>query len=96
MLFEGRDLLTLSDEELRKVRGEEIAMIFQDPLSSLHPFYRVGDQLVEAVRAHHDVSKQAAQGPRGRDARSSSASRSRARASTPIRTSSRAACASAR
>jgi peptide/nickel transport system ATP-binding protein len=60
VLFEGRDLLKLSGEELRAVRGEEIAMIFQDPLSSMHPFYRVGDQLVEAVRAHHDVSKQAA------------------------------------
>jgi peptide/nickel transport system ATP-binding protein len=60
VLFEGRDLLKLSEEELRSIRGEEIAMIFQDPLSSLHPFYRVGDQLVEAVRAHHDVSKKAA------------------------------------
>ena len=60
MLFEGRDLLTMPEDELRKIRGEEIAMIFQDPLSSLHPFYRVGDQLVEAVRAHHDVSKAAA------------------------------------
>jgi peptide/nickel transport system ATP-binding protein len=57
VVFEGRDLLKLPDEELRRVRGEEIAMIFQDPLSSLHPFYRVGDQLTEAVRAHHDVSK---------------------------------------
>src|SRR5215210_5940427 len=54
VLFEGRDLLTLPPEELRAVRGEDIAMIFQDPLSSLHPFYRVADQLVEAVRAHHD------------------------------------------
>jgi peptide/nickel transport system ATP-binding protein len=60
VLFEGRDLLKLSEDELRAVRGEEIAMIFQDPLSSLHPFYRVGDQLIEAVRAHHDVSKKAA------------------------------------
>jgi peptide/nickel transport system ATP-binding protein len=60
VIFEGRDLLTMSAEELRKIRGEEIAMIFQDPLSSLHPFYRVGDQLIEAVRAHHDVSKSAA------------------------------------
>jgi peptide/nickel transport system ATP-binding protein len=60
VLFEGRDLLKLSEDELREVRGEEIAMIFQDPLSSLHPFYRVGDQLVEAVRAHHEVSKKAA------------------------------------
>jgi peptide/nickel transport system ATP-binding protein len=60
VLFNGQDLLSMSEDELRKVRGEEIAMIFQDPLSSLHPFYRVGDQLVEAVRAHHKVSKQAA------------------------------------
>ena len=59
VLFEGRDLLAMDDAELRKVRGEEIAMIFQDPLSSLHPFHRIGDQLVEAIRAHHDVSKQA-------------------------------------
>jgi peptide/nickel transport system ATP-binding protein len=60
VLFEGRDLLAMDDAELRKVRGEEIAMIFQDPLSSLHPFHKIGDQLVEAVQAHHDVSKQAA------------------------------------
>jgi peptide/nickel transport system ATP-binding protein len=60
VLFDGRDLLTLPAEELRAVRGEDIAMIFQDPLSSLHPFYRVGDQLAEAVRAHHDVSAKAA------------------------------------
>jgi peptide/nickel transport system ATP-binding protein len=60
ILFDGVDLLTLGDEEMRRLRGNDIAMIFQDPLSSLHPFYRVGAQLVEAVRAHNDVSKQAA------------------------------------
>jgi peptide/nickel transport system ATP-binding protein len=60
VLFEGRDLLTMSEREMREIRGEEIAMIFQDPLSSLHPFHRIGDQLIEAVRTHHDVSKQAA------------------------------------
>jgi peptide/nickel transport system ATP-binding protein len=59
VLFDGRDLLAMSDDELRKVRGEDIAMIFQDPLTSMHPFYRVGDQLVEAIKAHHDVSKKA-------------------------------------
>jgi peptide/nickel transport system ATP-binding protein len=57
ILFEGRDLLSLSEGELRGVRGNEIAMIFQDPSSALHPLYRVGAQIVEAVRAHQDVSK---------------------------------------
>jgi peptide/nickel transport system ATP-binding protein len=57
IMFEGRDLLTLSEEELRAIRGNEIAMIFQDPLSALHPFYKVGSQLIEAVQAHQDVSK---------------------------------------
>src|SRR5215218_9595324 len=60
VLFEGRDLLTASNEELRKIRGNDIAMIFQDPLSSLHPFYKVGTQLVEAIRAHNKVSNKAA------------------------------------
>jgi peptide/nickel transport system ATP-binding protein len=60
ILFDGIDLLTLPDEPMRRLRGNDIAMIFQDPLSSLHPFYRVGDQLIEAIRAHNDVSKQAA------------------------------------
>jgi peptide/nickel transport system ATP-binding protein len=55
--FDGKDLLGASDEDMRKLRGDEIAMIFQDPLSSLHPFYKIGDQLVEAVQAHRDVSK---------------------------------------
>jgi peptide/nickel transport system ATP-binding protein len=57
VLFEGRNLLTASDDDMRRMRGDDIAMIFQDPLSSLHPFYKIGDQLVEAVRAHRDVSK---------------------------------------
>jgi peptide/nickel transport system ATP-binding protein len=60
ILFEGRDLLKASDEEMRKIRGNEIAMIFQDPLSSLHPFYKVGRQLVEAIRVHQSLSKQQA------------------------------------
>jgi peptide/nickel transport system ATP-binding protein len=58
--FEGRDLLTASAREIRATRGNDIAMVFQDPLSSLHPFYRVGRQLVEAIRAHRDVPKAAA------------------------------------
>ena len=55
--FDGRELLTASDEDMRRLRGNEIAMIFQDPLSSLHPFYKIGDQLVEAIQAHRNISK---------------------------------------
>jgi peptide/nickel transport system ATP-binding protein len=59
-LFEGRDLLSMSSEELQAVRGAQIAMIFQDPLSSLHPLYRVGWQISEMVRVHQPVSRKQA------------------------------------
>ncbi len=59
-LFNGKDLLTMKQDELRRIRGAEIAMIFQDPLSSLHPHFRVGAQIAEAIRAHTDVSRQEA------------------------------------
>jgi peptide/nickel transport system ATP-binding protein len=59
-MFAGQDLLTLSTAKLRALRGADIGMIFQDPLSSLHPYYRVGHQIVEQIRAHEDVSKAAA------------------------------------
>lgn len=58
--FEGRNLLTLSDRDMQKVRGRDIAMIFQDPMSSLNPVYTVGYQIVEALRLHNDMSKEAA------------------------------------
>jgi peptide/nickel transport system ATP-binding protein len=58
--FDGEELLNASDEKLRELRGDDIAMIFQDPLSSLHPFYKVGAQIVEAIRTHRDVTKQQA------------------------------------
>jgi peptide/nickel transport system ATP-binding protein len=58
--FGGRDLLTLPNEEMRKIRGKDIAMVFQDPFACLHPMYRVGQQISEAVLAHADVSKQQA------------------------------------
>ncbi len=54
---DGRDLIELPDEELRAVRGDDIAMIFQDPLSSLHPFYKIGRQLVEAVQVHRETTE---------------------------------------
>jgi peptide/nickel transport system ATP-binding protein len=60
IMFEGRDLLKLSGKDIRSIRGGDIAMIFQDPLSSLHPFYKVGKQLIEAIQAHQNVSKSAA------------------------------------
>src|ERR687891_2402552 len=61
VLFKGHDLLKLSKEELRRVRGKELAMIFQDPFACLHPFYRVGDQIVEAILCHDKVPKKQAQ-----------------------------------
>jgi peptide/nickel transport system ATP-binding protein len=54
------DLLALEDAELQAIRGDEIAMVFQDPLSTLHPMYRVGAQIVEAIRAHRDTTRTAA------------------------------------
>jgi oligopeptide/dipeptide ABC transporter ATP-binding protein len=60
ILFEGMDLVEMEGEELRAIRGNQISMIFQDPLSSLHPFYKVGRQLVEAIQVHRDMYKSAA------------------------------------
>lgn len=58
--FEGRDLLAVSAEEMRKLRGREISMIFQDPLSSLHPQYTIGKQLCEQIHIHERISKEKA------------------------------------
>jgi len=52
IVFEGQNLLALSEKEMRRVRGNKIAMIFQEPMTSLNPVYTVGDQIVEAVRLH--------------------------------------------
>ncbi len=60
ILWKGKDLLTATDKELRKIRGGQIAMIFQDPMSSLNPVYTIGNQIEEMVRTHQDVTKQAA------------------------------------
>ena len=60
VVLDGTDLFSLKDDDVRKLRGSKMAMIFQDPLSSLHPFYRIGDQLIEAVQVHGRVSKSAA------------------------------------
>ena len=58
--FEGSDLLAMSGQQLREIRGQRISMVFQDPLTSLHPLYRLGWQLTEAMRAHGTVSRAAA------------------------------------
>jgi oligopeptide/dipeptide ABC transporter ATP-binding protein len=58
--FDGQDLLALGEDRLREVRGAQIAMVFQDPLSSLNPYYTVGRQIAEAIRAHEDVGRKAA------------------------------------
>ena len=55
--FDGEELVSAPAEQVRSLRGKQMAMIFQDPLSSLHPFYAIGKQLAEAVRVHQDVSK---------------------------------------
>jgi peptide/nickel transport system ATP-binding protein len=60
VLLDGVDLLKIGDEEMRRRRGKDVAMIFQDPLSAMHPYYTVGNQISEAYRIHHDVSKKAA------------------------------------
>ncbi|MFD8379640.1 ABC transporter ATP-binding protein [Streptomyces sp. NPDC059679] len=56
----GQELLSADPDEVRKLRGREIAMIFQDPLSALHPYYTIGRQISEAYRVHHDVTKDVA------------------------------------
>src|SRR3954469_13781953 len=59
-LFNGQNLLEMSDGELRRIRGNDIAMIFQDPMTSLNPVHTIGRQLVEAVQLHRDVTKKVA------------------------------------
>jgi peptide/nickel transport system ATP-binding protein len=60
IIFQGQDLLRLPPEELQELRGAKVSMIFQDPLTSLHPFYKVGDQIAEAILMHEKVSKKEA------------------------------------
>ncbi|MHB8511207.1 MAG: ABC transporter ATP-binding protein [Actinomycetota bacterium] len=60
IIFKGVNLLSLAPDEMRKFRGQQMAMVFQDPLSSLHPFYKVGDQIVQAIRAHTQMDKKEA------------------------------------
>ncbi|MFI9027078.1 ABC transporter ATP-binding protein [Streptomyces sp. NPDC053560] len=58
--LDGKELIGADPDDVRRLRGREMAMIFQDPLSALHPYYSVGNQIVEAYRVHHDVDKKTA------------------------------------
>jgi len=60
--LDGVDLLSLESKDIREIRGKRVAMIFQDPMSSLHPLYKVGWQIEEAIRAHEGVSRKVARG----------------------------------
>jgi oligopeptide/dipeptide ABC transporter ATP-binding protein len=60
VLFRGQDLLKVPEDELKDIRGNKISMIFQDPMTSLHPFYRVGAQIAEAITTHRDIGKKEA------------------------------------
>ena len=60
VIYRGRDLMALSQDQIRGIRGAGISMIFQDPMTSLNPVYRVGWQITEQIRAHENVSRQAA------------------------------------
>jgi peptide/nickel transport system ATP-binding protein len=60
IIFDGKELLKLSDQEMRAIRGDDIAMIFQDPMTSLNPVFTVGEQIAEALRLHRHLSRQAA------------------------------------
>src|ERR671910_51798 len=61
ILFDGKDLLKLPNAEMRQMRGDDIAMIFQDPMTSLNPVFTVGNQIREAIRIHQNLSKGEAQ-----------------------------------
>src|SRR5262249_30528507 len=60
ILLEGTDLLALDEAEMRKIRGNRMSMIFQEPMTSLNPVIRIGDQISEAVRLHREMSAKAA------------------------------------
>ena len=94
--FEAATCSACRPEELRAVRGAQIAMIFQDPLSSLHPLYRVGWQIAEMIRAHERLEPRRGRQRADRAARRGRHPDARRSGSTTTRTSSPAACASGR
>jgi hypothetical protein len=93
ILFQGRELTGSERRRMRKIRGNRIAMIFQDPMMTLNPVLRIDTQMIETVLAHQDVSR--AEARRARDALGGRHPVAGRAAATPTRTSSPAACASA-
>ena len=94
--LDGNELVGASPDEVRRLRGKKMAMIFQDPLSAMHPYYTVGAQIIEAYRVHNDVVARRSPASTPSTCSAGSASRSRTGGSTTTRTSSPAACGSAR
>jgi ABC-type dipeptide/oligopeptide/nickel transport system ATPase component len=95
VLYKGRNVLAMNEDELQEVRGNEMSMIFQDPMTSLNPVYTVGAQITEAIQVHERADKGLRGGARS-TCSSKSGSRTPTRASTTTRMNSRAGCASAR
>ena len=60
IMLDGTDLMTIDDESMRRIRGNHVAMVFQDPLSAFHPYYRIGSQIVEAIHSHRQISGESA------------------------------------
>ena len=96
IMLEGTDLLGLDEMQMREIRGNRISMIFQEPMTSLNPVMRIGDQITEAVRLHRPMSSKGSMEPGGRNAAAGQHPRAASGARSNIRISSRAECASAR
>jgi oligopeptide transport system ATP-binding protein len=96
ILFEGKDLLKLDEDEMRAIRGDRIAMIFQEPMSSLNPSLTIGLQIAEPITLHRNASWNEAYEKARELLEHGADSRCAKPPLGPIRTSSRAACASAR
>lgn len=95
VLFQGQDLRGLTEEQMRRLRGNRIAMIFQDPLMTLNPVLRIEEQMLEAIQTHHPEVSRAAALQRCVQALEMVGIPAPHRACATSRTSSRAACASA-
>ena len=95
VVFEGRELAALPERQMQDLRGNRLAMIFQEPMTSLNPSFTVGDQIGEALMRHRGLSAAAARRGRHRHAGARAHALAAACASTSIRTSCPAACASA-